>query len=225
MEDQWALDDLQKQRIKISRFGDLNDPYELRGLRVKNFPDLEKLFRDVYHEKMGLLCFSKGFSAPIMWSHYADKHRGVCFGFDARDDVPLHEVEYVSAPEDSEFPDELAIELWENHGQTPPKRIVEWARPLTNRMFTRKHEAWKYECEVRTLVRLTDEENGMYFKSIRKEGLFLKEVILGVRSTLDPTSTQSALKALRHEVLLFKAQLSDDNYEVRKEIVRKNSAL
>src|SRR4051794_14072701 len=214
--DRWALDDLQKQRIKISRFDDVNDPYELYGLRLKNFPDLEQIFRDVYHEKTGLLCFSKDFSSPVMWSHYADKHKGVCFGFDMRGDVPLREVEYVSAPEAIEIPEEAMNDFLEHSGRSPTERMVEWALLLPDRMFTRKHDGWRYEREVRILVRTTDEENGMYFKSIRKEGIFLREVILGVRSTLNPELIRRLLKAFRHEVTISKAELSDDNYEVRK---------
>jgi hypothetical protein len=31
---------------------------------------------------MGLLCFAGDWSEPVMWSHYAEKHTGICLGFD-----------------------------------------------------------------------------------------------------------------------------------------------
>src|SRR5574337_2128898 len=32
-------------------------------------------------ETCGISCFSKSFNKTLMWSHYADKHAGVCLGF------------------------------------------------------------------------------------------------------------------------------------------------
>jgi len=39
--------------------------------------------------KLGLLCFSRNWHNPVLWSHYADKHRGICPGFDADDVVSV----------------------------------------------------------------------------------------------------------------------------------------
>ena len=40
----------------------------------------------------GVLCFSRGWHNPLLWSHYGDKHRGVCLGFD----VPNAHIVHVS---------------------------------------------------------------------------------------------------------------------------------
>lgn len=64
----------------------------------KNPGKLGKAYAEsVEHMKkqIGICCFSALFDHPLMWSHYADKHKGVCLGFhlnpfDDRDRIILH---------------------------------------------------------------------------------------------------------------------------------------
>src|SRR5687767_14278862 len=84
---EFALSNIALRRIKISRFSDLNDPFELLGanLKDKNYREAFRLTRDELHNDKGLLCFSRSWGNPVLWSHYADKHRGICLGFDVSD--------------------------------------------------------------------------------------------------------------------------------------------
>src|SRR5207244_3707608 len=51
----------------------LNDPSNLTTLFDQA---LNKLKNDT-----GVSCFSKSYLKTLMWSHYSDKHKGVCLGF------------------------------------------------------------------------------------------------------------------------------------------------
>jgi hypothetical protein len=55
-------------------------------LRNPNNPDNLRDFTSAYHAKvteaMGLLCLSEVPDDLLMWSHYADAHRGLCLIFD-----------------------------------------------------------------------------------------------------------------------------------------------
>jgi hypothetical protein len=71
----------------VGQLSSFNDPFEWRlgfagvatpeerevadGLREKHQPWVESW--------MGVLCFSESVSDPVLWSLYADKHRGVAF--------------------------------------------------------------------------------------------------------------------------------------------------
>jgi hypothetical protein len=44
-----------------------------------------------------MLCFSRDWHNPVQWSHYADKHRGICLGFDVPDSL-LVPVQYTKEP-------------------------------------------------------------------------------------------------------------------------------
>jgi hypothetical protein len=69
------MTDLREQRLQISEFSDdMNDPFDLRGALLNNHPDLQgALIKQL--SKFGVMCFSQNWTHPMLWSHYADKHR------------------------------------------------------------------------------------------------------------------------------------------------------
>src|SRR5882724_8377120 len=84
-----GLEDVRKRRLKVATLKDLNDPFELFGVRLAD-EALRRAFRIMKDElgaKHGLLCFSRSWHNPVLWSHYAAKHTGVCLGFDVPDEL------------------------------------------------------------------------------------------------------------------------------------------
>lgn len=54
--------------------------------------DFDKRVNDIIvndFQTLGICCFSKTIDNILMWSHYADSHKGVCLEFDFRIDDPL----------------------------------------------------------------------------------------------------------------------------------------
>jgi hypothetical protein len=143
-------------------------------------------------ERFGVICFTKDWSNPLMWAHYADKHRGVCLGFDIDDEL-LHEINYVSGKL-------LPIVNMDLDGGGLTERFVEEI------LFT-KHEYWRYEDEVRVYVPLEkiDQSTGFYFTSFAKN-MVLKEVIIGARSQLIPIKLSEGLAHVSDRVSVFKAK-------------------
>src|SRR5687768_11905572 len=89
----WALEAVKSSRLKVALFNDMNDPFELLGMELKNSKDraaVRQLRKDT-NATLGALCFSQGCDNPVLWSHYADKHQGICLGFDIHDDW-AHEI-------------------------------------------------------------------------------------------------------------------------------------
>ena len=85
--DRYGLEGLQEKRLKIARINELNDPFEFVGADLSDYEFREAMedLKDHLNKKLGLLCFSKGWENPVQWTHYADKHRGICMGFDVPD--------------------------------------------------------------------------------------------------------------------------------------------
>jgi hypothetical protein len=135
-----ALAAIEQQRIKVSRLDDLNDPFELYAMQLKGKGHRRtfKAWKNHMAEITGLLCFSKSWHSPLLWSHYADRHRGVALEFELSEKY-VHEVTYE--------PERLALDI--------DKKLV--AGGLTkreiNRLLTTKFEHWKYEDEVRIFVK------------------------------------------------------------------------
>ena len=130
----WALESISKKRIKISRFADLNDPFELLGANLKDeakrlaFCQWKRQVSDMY----GLVCFSTTWNSPLIWSQYGERHHGLCLGFDVPDEKVVP-VKYQAARiELADKPlDEAAIM------QFLSTKFVEWSYELfaTNAAF------------------------------------------------------------------------------------------
>ena len=198
---QYALSNIALRRIKIARFEDLNDPFELLGadLGQERFhPALRAMRKDI-NARRGLVCFSKAWSNPLLWGHYADKHTGICLGFDVRKE-DLAPVIYAKAL--------LRIEADEKGAPILSDEIV-------NKLQRTKYFDWRYEREMRLFVDLNrkSDESGNYFLpfSFRLE---LREVILGPRCELDISAVRTLVAGFHPSVEVLKARLALTNFRV-----------
>ena len=205
---EYGLENIQKRRLKIATFNELNDPFELFGVEFSD-PEIRSAFSVMKNElsqNRGLLCFSKGWHNPVQWSHYADKHQGLCLGFEVPD-IHLGEVNYSRKRLIAD------IEKLKNPRQFPVSVVQ-------NFLFTKYHH-WKYENEVRSFVTLKDidEEKQLYFAEFSNQ-LKLKEVIVGATSDVTREELSESLGDLENQIMTFKARLSFKTFRVVKQ--RKN---
>jgi Protein of unknown function (DUF2971) len=199
---EFALNNVERQRIKVSRFSDLNDPFELLAVNVGGRKGVRAALREwktSLNDKKGLLCFSRAWKNPVLWSHYADKHKGICLGFDV-DDSLLQSVDYAPARVLRRFNDGIPIDL--DH-------------KLVDVLFRTKYEHWKYEDEVRMLVNLADEkeEKGLYFHSMSR-AMVLREVILGPLCDVRLDDVRKSVDALYDSVTVIQSRLAFKFFQV-----------
>jgi Protein of unknown function (DUF2971) len=197
-----GMSDISLRRIRISRVRDLNDPFELLAARADS-EELRKGLRswvEEFDRNKGLLCFSKRWRNPVLWSHYASKHRGMCLGFDVADKL-LQDVQYTK--------DRLPIQFVDG---TPDKGLEEeFVRDL---LYT-KYEHWAYEEEARTYVRLdhSTTENGSYFYSF-DSALAVGEVILGPLCEFPIERVRELVHSVYEHVRVIKARLAFKWFDV-----------
>jgi len=176
---QHALSNITKSRLKVSRLSDLNDPFELMGLNALHgqVRRLVREFKGTFDSQTGLLCFSEDWTSPVMWSHYAAKHQGICLGFDVQR-MSVEKVDYETK--------RLLPELAESE---MPFGLTDELKARLQR--TKCHE-WSYEQEWRKLVPLNEAttEGDLQFHPF-DESLQLAEVILGpnCETSLDDVRT------------------------------------
>ncbi len=162
-----AIHDLERKMIRISTLDTLNDPFELMPyLRYKD-PKKRKRYHNIRKEiskKYGLLCFSQSWNEPLLWGHYADKHKGIAIGFEILKDEIL-KVDYNPDPIRKQF--ELT-----NDSKINEKLFLGLAKV--------KYQEWHYENEYRILVKLKDctKIDGHYFIQF-EDRLKVKEIVLG----------------------------------------------
>ncbi len=191
---EYGLEDLRRRRLKVARINELNDPFEFLGVNIRN-PEQRKALQATkarLNTTRGLICFSDSWSSPTQWGHYADKHRGLCLGF--------------------EVPPEKALRI--QYVNTRP----EWPEALTEdfmmTLMGRKFSHWSYEREYRLYTDLAaKDDGGLYFVSFCDD-LRLKYVIVGANSLVKRSEVASALGELAGEVRAFKARASFGDFQI-----------
>lgn len=198
---QYGLENLRRRRLKIATLEDLNDPFEFRALELSNrtVRSAIQLTREQLSKTSGLLCFFKDWWNPVLWSHYADRHRGVCLGFEVPDSL-LTRVAYGGR------------RLLHDLEALEPKDLNE---ELMAALACTKYAHWRYEREFRAFVGLEDRdtETGLYFADF-SDNLRPTHVIAGALSSVGRTEIDEAIGGLVPRPIVFKARLAFRSYRV-----------
>ncbi|OFV97157.1 MAG: hypothetical protein A3H28_14690 [Acidobacteria bacterium RIFCSPLOWO2_02_FULL_61_28] len=191
------------KRLKVARFGDANDPFELLALNRHDraIRHLAAQLRDDYNDKKGLLCFTRNWASPLLWSHYGDRHKGVCLGFDVRRSL-VSEIDYADKPLRRRLPDD------------PETSAIDDG--LLDLLARTKSHHWKYEEELRLFIELASAVtvSPLFFRPFDEE-LMLREVILGHRCDLDLQTVRTGVGETVPNAVAFKARLAFRSFEVR----------
>ncbi len=141
--------------LRASPRNDLNDPFEflpptilydkiveIHNQRRTSVPSYQQIVQTFFNFH-GAISFTESKSNLLMWSHYADEHRGLALGFDNNHFFfsKLKRVEY-----DSTIPDEFIKDIDINDNDSLLK------------LFYLKSDEWKYEKEHRIVRDLIDSD-------------------------------------------------------------------
>ncbi|UUZ62352.1 DUF2971 domain-containing protein [Polaromonas sp. P1-6] len=200
----YGLENLKLRRLKIATIQDLNDPFELLCIDLSN-PDLRDGMREWKAEvarRFGMLCFSLSWRNPVQWSHYADKHRGLCLAFEVPNDS-VQPVTYSGLRSHQE-----ASDLLERGASTLNEATM-------LKFLSTKYAHWHYEKEVRAFLALEERDpvTQLYFTEF-SDKLKLVEVIVGSESDLTRQELNEALGSLAPAVSLRKVRLAFKSFRV-----------
>ncbi|MCU7870362.1 MAG: DUF2971 domain-containing protein [Candidatus Thiodiazotropha sp. (ex Lucinoma borealis)] len=118
---EYGLQVLRNQRIKVAVIDELNDPFELLSADLSDRNEKRKFlsWKKSMSRKIGFICCSGNIEEPLLWSHYADKHKGVVVELDVNPEC-LIKVKYRKTRsklnfdkiyEDGKFKETLAKDL------------------------------------------------------------------------------------------------------------------
>lgn len=197
---EYGLLNIRQRRLKIARISELNDPFEFLGVATKS-ASLRRSYqhlKDGLNDYMGLVCFSANWNNPVQWGHYADRHRGLCLGFEVT--AEAHKVTYVA--------ERLLARpsAMKSEGSDAEGHVTE--------ILTTKFEHWSYEDEYRLFPQLQDQDpNGLYFLEFNDQ-VALREVIVGHRSRISRSEIAQALGPLAPQAISYKARLAFRSFDV-----------
>ena len=201
----FAVSNIQKKRLKVSRLLELNDPFEFKHVKPLNDRSMSqrdqlKYLEDLNNET-GIICFSKSYASSLMWGHYAERAAGVALGFDVADHLQVP-VKY----------DKNFLEY--------PAQIDD---AFTQSFISTKAPAWSYEEEVRIGAHLHqckyefDIGAGrfLYFEPF-SDDLKLREILLGINSEVDMADVQALKRYATDSVEIYGTERADDRFEIVK---------
>lgn len=199
---------LPERRMKLSLVHEMNDPFELLSAQLTD-KDMRKLLKALHGHwttKTGVICFSGSMSSPLMWAHYAEKHNGMCLGFeipalpDDWDNSLIRPMMYEA--------NRLKFEL------TKIQESVDDRMAFIRTLLHTKASEWGYEREYRMMADLKERDaNGYYYVDFGPN-MTLREVIIGCRSKLLPSQVAPKLRGLPASVKVYKARAGFTNFEM-----------
>lgn len=175
------------------------DRSHIEELLSKQTVPLADLLRE-HHGKPGFFdeyarvcCFSKRNDINLMWSHYADKHQGICLGFDVLKDLktfPALPIEYIDRAEFAPL----------NNFRDP--------YALFRLVYTKSND-WKYEEEVRVCYPREGDKNLFSFKPES-----LTQIIFGNRTP--EKDIEHVMKLVKQrEIRLQRVEIDASSYNLK----------
>lgn len=160
-------------------------------------PEAQKRAREVaarWLAKVGLFCLSRVRDNILMWSHYADQHRGYCLQFEATD----HTYMFSEAQPISYSDDYPAVQF---HSAQSSEQV--------QLSFLSKYRGWSYEQEWRVI----DTKNGSGLRSYPPE--LLRGVIFGLRMPdSDKIRIREWMKQRGHSVKFYECRQDDRRFQI-----------
>jgi len=130
------LDIILNNRLYAAYYKDLNDPQEGQYYYIKG--ELQKETRDKLYSEKGnykICSLSKTSDNQLMWSHYANGHKGVAIGVKIIDKAPsvlIKDIDYsgLATLKEQDYTSQSVIDI-----------------------LSRKLEIWDYEKEIRVFIK------------------------------------------------------------------------
>lgn len=169
-----ALSVLKSGQLKVSKYDDVNDPYEIMpsiydrdtGMAL-DADKISEWFIGRLALKHGFLSFSRTHKESVLWAHYADNHKGIALEFKCPYDRSVLRVKYSKERTRWDFTKLLNPQL------LTEEEMLE--------VLCRKSRSWAYEKEFRMFVPLEGcyYRNSMHFAPIPDD--ILTKVVVGCR--------------------------------------------
>jgi len=207
---QFSISELANQNVWFSSVNDFNDPFEVildrftpvltngysgssEYLSTPETKQLHEMLKDIF-TTLGLLCFTTKNNNTLMWSHYADSHKGFCIEYerDPTNDFwkQVEPVNYVSTVKPIL---ELVTEIFDiklfKSKPVNPERFPQLIDTLIKKSIYCKDKSWAYENEWRFMCSKTE-------PGLSRTPLKISRIIFGLR--LSPWDRETLLNLTRN---------------------------
>jgi len=192
----------------IEAYVDLQYPYFPRNLKRElirrlNSDEIYKGF-EKERKRFKIACFSLDQKNTLMWSHYADKHKGICIGFQF---PTIYGDKFILSP--VSYIDEIPL----FDGKVEAFKMIRY-------WLSMKSDCWKYEKEIRAIRKSKDKNN---FEYIQYERCCVKEIIFGCKvSQNEIDNSKKLLKTngfVLKDIVLKRMVIDKDTFKLKEIII------
>lgn len=177
----------------VDFFGDLHGEstcYHIKRYLLKNYA-------------VGVLSLAKNFNCPLMWSHYADQHKGLCIGYDVsvNEYIDIQPVNYNG----KRFigTQQIYDMLFDTNENI--KNIAK--EEIEKVILLNKARSWKYEKEYRVI-------SG---KGLQDSPFRLSDVTFGLRFKESAKfSVMRALQSRQGKIDFYEMSLCNDSFRLKR---------
>lgn len=196
---------IRNQRLYLNDGRNLNDPFELL---VTDKVNKTNRFIDGLH----ILCLTNNYRNKLIWSHYAESHRGACLTIKVPRKI-VRSVVYTTKRiyEDSDIDEILKIGM---KGRPKKSRDDDYSSlSLNEKIAYVKDKKWAYEKEFRIVFGSKDEnelihEDGKWFLKVK-----ITNIYLGINFDYKKEGNENILKLCEKEnIKITRMILSEDHY-------------
>ena len=190
---EYSLADLINNEITVSPSKNMNDPFD----SIINLWGSEEQLKESCKKEKHIKNFSKSFDyfrirsfcngdtekaleELLMWSHYADEHRGYCIKYK----LSKH---FIKQKENDSF-EHMFLKPIIYRKDKDKVDISEMTTINTDLAFATKHESWGYENEVRLIVYNPNKEDAFYGIPLDKDSC-IEAIYFGCRCELKTINT------------------------------------
>ena len=137
-----TLNLITEEKVKISNFNYFNDPADpIIKLQIKELPEIKDMIN-----KIKICSLSSEYDNFLMWSHYANEHKGICIAYDISkikeyNKTILKKVIYTKK-----------IQIYKPYNHIFENLILNNEEKNFISLFYLKHKNWKYEKEYRIIT-------------------------------------------------------------------------
>ena len=177
-----TLSNIQNSCIYYGDCNHFNDPADPPTKLDKHFEPLNEITKNIR-----IACFTTKNNNILMWSHYADNHRGVCIEYDIENFLSKKDT-YPISFQNVRYKKNLSLESEGRFRVSDPTQEMStsWDHNLLG-LFAVKNEDWKYEDESR-LIRYFDDHDVELTSSVSIKSIYMGKDISPIhRKLIDDT--------------------------------------
>ncbi|NTF06843.1 DUF2971 domain-containing protein [Agrobacterium rubi] len=177
----YALAAIRDERLKISKFSELNDPADHIGIYVEGADRFAlQNQRKRFDEQGGIICMSRNWREPLLWGHYGGNYHGACLIFDTDPEWWF---------------DLMYIDKRPTLAAFGAKRYADLTERDLFALGIMKSASWIYEAECRRFVPFDEYDfvENIHFKKF-DDAMKLRGILFGFRSNVSDKQLEGIMR-------------------------------